>query len=70
MELLDFRDELRDIWLWLGDDDGLLVRSPEAPAPTTAVAAPTRAVPGCVTVTIGCTDAPMLPKIILIAFTC
>ena len=33
MELLDFRDELRDIWLWLGDeDDWLLDRSQFPPA--------------------------------------
>lgn len=85
MELLDFREELRDIWLWLGDDDWLLARSQVAPVPlmlfpiaadaTTVVDAdadvgqetapaidddPTM-VPGWVTITIGCTDAPMLP---------
>ena len=77
MELLDLRDELRDIWLWLGDDDWLLARSHVAPAvdepeaTDDAVAeteheapAPPPApmiVPGCVTITIGCTDAPILP---------
>ena len=35
MELLDLRDELRDIWLWLGDDDWLLARSHVAPVPLT-----------------------------------
>jgi hypothetical protein len=75
MELLDLRDELRDIWLWLGDDDWLLARSHVAPAvdepeavadavaehEAPAPAPATMIVPGCVTITIGCTDAPILP---------
>ncbi len=80
MELLDFREELRDIWLWLGEDDWLLARShvapavdepeaapapvadaeQEAPAPP-APAPPTTIVPGWVTITIGWTEAPILP---------
>lgn len=69
MELLDFRDELRDIWLWLGDDDWLLARSHVAPAEAVAeleqdAPAPAPAtviVPGCVTMTVGWTEAPILP---------
>jgi hypothetical protein len=82
MELLDFREELRDIWLWLGEDDWLLARShvapavdepeaapapapiaeQEAPAPPPPPAPPpTTIVPGWVTITIGWTEAPILP---------
>lgn len=87
MELLDLRDELRDIWLWLGDEDWLLARSQVAPVPLTlfpmAVDATTdveadveqeatpapddeptnMVVPGCVTITVGWTEAPILPAI-------
>lgn len=74
MELLDLRDELRDIWLWLGEEEWVLdlshVEIPLAEEQQAAAAdaeeedpaAPkAAAVPGCVTITVGWTEAPILP---------
>lgn len=70
MELLDLRDELRDIWLWLGEEEWVLDRSHvETPLVEAAAAAEAEvpaapkavAVPGWVTITVGWTEAPILP---------